>query len=174
MAESLDKAIQLARKMEMDGIEFYGGAAENAGNPQAKAFFESLQDDERRHLRIVENICFGVTANTENMPQPAETIQTVFSQADAEISADQQATAEEREAVEMALGMEEDSYDLYEEAASKADDEDQKALFERLAEEENQHYVMLENTQEYLQANQKWFLWKESGLLTGDISSLGG
>jgi rubrerythrin len=173
MAESLQDAIQLARKMEMDGIEFYGKAAEEAGNPQARKFFESLQQDERRHLRIVEKIGKGMGVDAANMPKPAETIKTVFSEAEESIAADQQATAEEKQAVEMALGMEEDSYDLYEEAAEKAEAEDQKSLFERLAEEENQHYVMLENTQEYLADNQKWFLWKESGLLTGDISSLG-
>ena len=173
MAESLQEAIQLARKMEMDGIEFYGKAAEEAGNPQAQKFFESLQNDERRHLRIVEDIGKGMGVDTTNMPKPADTIRTVFSEAEQTIAADQQATAEEKEAVEIALGMEEDSYNLYEEAAQKAEDEDQKALFERLAEEENQHYVMLENTQEYLADNQKWYLWKESGLLTGDMSSLG-
>jgi hypothetical protein len=33
---------------------------------------------------------------------------------------------------------------------------------------------MLENTREYLDNNDEWFLWKEWGLLTGDLSSLGG
>lgn len=173
MVEDLQEAIQLARKMEMDGIEFYGKAAENAGNPQAKKFFESLQDDERRHLRIVEEIGKGMGVDTQNMPAPAENIKTVFTEADQEIALDQQATAEEREAVEMALGMEEDSYKLYDDAAGHADSDNQKELFKRLAQEENQHYVMLENTQEYLEDNQKWVLWKEYGLLTGDMSSLG-
>ncbi len=173
MADSIEEAVQLARKMELDGIEFYGNAAENAGNPQAQKFFESLQSDERRHLDIVEKIGKGLGANVEEMGMPADNIQTVFSQADEAITADQQATAEEKEAVDMALAMEEDSYDLYEEAADKAEDEDQVKLFERLAKEENQHFVMLENTQEYLEEHEKWVLWDESGLLMGDMSSLG-
>ena len=53
------------------------------------------------------------------------------------------------------------------------DEEEEKELFERLAQEENQHYKMLENTDEYLNENEKWFLTQEYGLLTGDMSSLG-
>lgn len=173
MAKSLEEAVQLARKMELDGIEFYGNAADNAGNPQAEKFFQSLQSDEQRHLDIVEKIGKGMGVDVDDMSMPADNIKTVFSSTDEEIAADQQATAEEKEAVEMALGMEEDSYDLYEEAAEKAKDDDQKSLFERLAAEENQHFVMLENTQEYLEDNEKWVLWDESALLMGDMSSLG-
>lgn len=174
MNESLEEAIQTARKMEMDGIEFYGKAAENAGNPDAERFFQSLQSDEERHLDIVEKIGRGMGVDIDNMPTPEQGIRTVFSEVDPSVAADQEATAEEKEAVEIALGMEKDSYDLYDEAAENAEDEDQRALFERLAKEENQHYVMLENTLEYLQENSNWTLWKESGLLTGDMSSLGG
>ncbi|MFW6457633.1 MAG: ferritin-like domain-containing protein [Planctomycetota bacterium] len=173
MANSIEEAIQLARKMELDGIEFYGKAADNAGNPQAQKFFESLQSDEQRHLDIVEKIGKGMGVDVEGMGMPADNIKTVFSSADQEIAAGEQATAEEKEAVEMALGMEEESYDLYEEAAEKTNDDEQKSLFERLAAEENQHFVMLENTQEYLEDNGRWVLWDESALLMGDMSSLG-
>ena len=33
---------------------------------------------------------------------------------------------------------------------------------------------MLENTLDYLTGNEKWFLWNEWALITGDQSSLGG
>jgi rubrerythrin len=173
MAENLQEVIQMARKMEIDGIEFYSNAAEEAANKQAELLFSSLAQDEERHLHVIEDIAEGTGVNVEDLPKPAERIETAFTQASKQITERDVATASEKEAIKIALDMETRSYKIYEEAADKTDDEEQKALFERLAEEENQHYEMLNNTNEYLNDNKKWFLTQESGLLTGDMSSLG-
>jgi rubrerythrin len=160
MAEDINEAVQLARKMEIDGEKFYLEAAENSGVPQAQRMFESFARDERRHLRIVEDVSKGLGVDVESMPTPKENIRTVFTEARAEIDADFEVKAGELEALATAMEMETKSYRLYVDAAEKAESEKQKALFERLAEEENQHYVMLENTQEYLESNEKWWLQK--------------
>lgn len=171
MTKDLKEVVQLARKMEMDGSEFYGKAAEKAVNPQAKRLFESFAADERRHLGIVESMARGVGVDVEKMPMPRATVRTVFTSAQAGSRAGAVA-AGEREAVQDALSLERQSYRLYKHAAT-AGQGAQRALLERLASEENEHYEMLENTLEYLEDNQKWFLFREWGLLTGDMSSLG-
>ena len=112
MGYGLSEALQLARKMEMDGIEFYNEAADRAGNPQAQRFFLSLAGDESRHLEVVENIARGMGVDMEQMPTPAENIQTVFSDADVQFGPDAQVTAQESDAIETALEMERDSYRL--------------------------------------------------------------
>ena len=173
MAESMNEVIQLARKMEMDGMGFYSRAAQEAANPQALRVFESFARDEQRHLDIIERIAQDLGVDVAGMPTPAESIRTVFTNADAELDEEQKATAGEQEAIAIALGMETKSYRLYKGAAESAEDDARKALFERLALEENQHYEMLENTQQYLTDYEKWVLWDEHGLLTGDMSSLG-
>ena len=173
MAEDLEEAIQIARKMETDGIEFYTKAANEAANVQATTLFKSLAEDEKRHLSIVEDIGEGKGVDVENLPEPAERIKTAFSESKEQISEREIATAQEKDALNIALDMETKSYNIYEEAAEKTDEEEEKELFERLAQEENQHYKMLENTDEYLNENEKWFLTQEYGLLTGDMSSLG-
>ena len=173
MPESLDEVIQLASKMEMDGLKFYTEAAENAANPQGRRLFESLAADEKRHLEIIESIARGRGVDILSMPMPGENIKTVFSDADVEIGEEDRATADEKRAVELAMGMEKRSYELYHGRCEVAKDEAEKALFERLAQEENQHYEILVNTLEYLEDNNKWVLWDEWGLLTGDMSSLG-
>jgi rubrerythrin len=104
---------------------------------------------------------------------PADTIQTLFSKRESEVAGVASATGGEKDAIQTAMEMETASFELYGEAAGKASDEKTKQLFERLSEEENQHYRMLENTLQYLEDNQEWFLWTEGGLLTGDMSSLG-
>ncbi len=174
MCKNVEDVLQLARKMEMDGMEFYSNASENASNTFAARFFNSLADDERRHLKIIENISEGMGIDVAGMPLPADSIRTVFSQLEEEGAAGAPAAgAEEKEAVDLALEMEKKSFDLYAKAAKNATNDTRKKLFERLELEENQHYEMLQNTSEYLNDNQKWFLNSECGLLTGDMSPLG-
>ncbi|MBS3764095.1 MAG: ferritin family protein [Planctomycetes bacterium] len=174
MAGDLTEAIQLARKMELDGIGFYDDAAKKAGNPQAAQLFKSFSKDEERHLKIVSKVAEGMGVDVDQMPMPADEIKTVFSTAGQEIAVEAEVSASEREAIEMALEMEEKSYKLYADAAKNAGTADQRAIFERLSQEENQHYSILENTREYLDENEQWNLSEEWGLLMGDLTSLGG
>jgi len=173
MQDSLKEALQLARKMELDGIAFYTEGAIKAANPQGRRLFESLASDEERHLEVVESIAKGAGVDVSEMPRPNEGIRTAFTNAWEEIGEEGAASADEKRAIEIGLGMEEKSYKLYHESAGTATDKELAAIFTRLAEEEDQHYVILKNTLEYLEQNSKWMLWEEWGLLTGDMSSLG-
>ena len=173
MDPELKEALDKARKLELDGIEFYTKAAQRCGVPSGKRMFESFAGDERRHLTIIGEVAQGLGVDVEKMPMPRDEMRTLFSDAEVQIGEDTEASADEEEAVRIAMGMETESYRLYKGAAEKARDDVTRRLFERLAREENQHYEMLENTLEYLSDNQKWFLSKEWALIVGDQSSLG-
>ncbi len=173
MAESLQDALQQARKMEMDGIDFYNKLAEQCASEAGKAMFTSFSDDEKRHLRIIKEVAEGMGVNAADLPMPRDTIRTIFADAAAKVDDYANATQDEKDAIQVAMGMETKSFQLYTESAAQADDASVKELFERLAAQEDQHYEMLQNTLEYLNNNEAWFLWKEGGLLTGDVSSLG-
>jgi rubrerythrin len=173
MPETLQELVQLARKMETDGIKFYTQAAQISGNRQGKRLFECLVADERRHLQVVEQIARGAGVDVSKMPMPRESIKTVFSEAAVTVGEETEVSADAKKAIEIAMGMETESYKLYKRSAEAVGDKTQKAIFERLAQEENQHYEILENTLQYLTDNKKWFLWNEAALLTGDMSSLG-
>ncbi len=173
MNGKIEEVLQKARKMELDGIEFYSKASGNASNEMAKRFFASLVEDEKRHFDIIEKVGKGMGVDVESLPYPADSIKTVFSEFDDKSISEIAATAEEKDAVATALEMEKKSYDLYAEAAANAADDQQAQLFSRLEQEENQHYEMLQNTSDYLNDNEKWFLNVEGALLTGDMSSLG-
>jgi len=173
MAKGLNETVQLARKMEMDGARLYADAARKAASAPAKRLFESFAADEERHLGIVESIAKGVGVDVARMPMPRANIRTVFSSAAGSAGGGGEVTADEQEAIRTALSMEKQSYSLYHGAAAKVKDAAQRSLLERLASEENEHYEMLQNTREYIEDNQEWFLFKEWALLTGDMSSLG-
>ena len=174
MKPEFKKAVQQARKLETDGIDFYTKLAEKCASPAGKQMFASFASDEKRHLKIIKQILEGMGVAMKDVPMPRDTIRTLFTEAMGKMGEYADATKEEREAIQIALGMETQSYNLYAGSAKDAGDEQTRKLFERLAREENQHYEMLENTLEYLNSNEKWFLWKEWALISGDQSSLSG
>ncbi len=173
MNEELQEAIEKARKLEIDGTAYYTKLAQMCSVPSGKRMFESFADDERRHLRIIEDVTKGLGIDESCFAMPRETMRTLFSEAAERLDETPVVGTDEKEAVQAAMEMETKSFRLYEDAAGRAEDDDTQALFERLASEENQHYEMLENTLEYLNSNGQWFLWQEGALIVGDQSSLG-
>lgn len=173
MSQEFQDVLEKARKLEMDGAEFYEKAAEKCGVTSGRRMFESFAQDERRHYRILSEVAEGMGVDIDSMPMPRDEIRTLFTAAAERTADDAQSSAGEEEAVRIALGMEQKSYELYSKQAKTAEDEQCRLLLERLAREENQHYEMLENTLEYLTSNEKWFLWDEWALIIGDQSSVG-
>ncbi len=173
MDPEFQKALDKARKLELDGIEFYSKAAERCFVQSGKQMFESFAGDEKRHLRVICDIAKGLGVDMSKQAMPRDEIRTLFAGLPAQVGEDAQANTSDLEAIRVAMGMETESYKLYKEQAGTASDASARRLFERLSHEENQHYEMLENTLEYLTDNQKWFLWKEWALIVGDQSSLG-
>jgi len=173
MDRELERAIESALQQEADGIEYYNEAAEKCSSAAGAHMFQSFVQDEERHLRWVKETARGMGVEVGDTPMPRERIKTIFAEARGELDDSARATQDEKDAISVALDMETKSFRNYKSAGRLAADEEAVALFERLAAEENQHYEMLQNTLEYLAANDQWFLWKEGALLTGDMSSLG-
>ena len=169
----LAEVLELAQKMEADGVEYYAGLARQCGSPTAQRMFESFAADETRHLRIIKDVAKGLGVDYEQFPMPRDEIVTIFAGAGARPGDVIEATAGERDAIRLAMGMETKGFELYRDAAQRAQGEGTRQLLERLAREESQHYEMLENTLEYLSSNPRWFLWNEWALVVGDQSSLG-
>ena len=173
MNDELKEALQKARKLEIDGADYYTELAGKCSVESGRQMFHSFAADEKRHLRIIEDVAKGMGVDVEEFDMPRDRIRTLFSEKKQELEDTTEVASDEREAIEAAMGMETKSYELYRDSAEQAEGDDTRALFYRLAREENQHYEMLENTLEYLSNNEQWFLWKEWALIVGDQSSLG-
>jgi rubrerythrin len=83
------------------------------------------------------------------------------------VTEDLSVCADELEALRIGLDMEKRSYEFYAQGARDAAGKDESRLCELLALEEGEHYKMLQNTYEYLEDRDHWFLWTEQGLLDG-------
>ncbi len=159
-------AIQIAIKMETDAISFYKEAAEKAQHPVGKKMFLSIADDEKRHLQILESIFKGVDITMKDV-NPMQNIQSIFERHKDDMAERVPATANEMDALKVAMDMEKEGIEFYKKAAAEATSEKEKALFERLVKEEEKHYQVFANTYFFMSDTGNWFMWEEHSIVDG-------
>ena len=74
---------------------------------------------------------------------------------------------DEMEVFKIAMDMEKECVDFYNKHAAEATDEKEKALFEKLAQEEEEHYRVFSNTHSYLDDTGNWFMWDDHSIVEG-------
>ena len=162
----LSKAIETAVKMETDAMRFYHEAAEKTKHPFARRMFQGFVRDEDRHLKMLKEILSGMDLKIVSLHPKAE-IRTVFSELKEQMMERVSASTDEIEAVQVALDFETKGFEFYKQAAADAADERERALFSALANEEQEHYSILQNTYSFLKDTGNWFMWQEQGILEG-------
>jgi rubrerythrin len=172
MEKEQSNPIKIAIKMEIDGIAFYRKAADKTKNPLGKKMFLSFIEDEKNHLKaldmIVKGVNFDLVGDIFKGSNPKERIKTVFSQAEEDKTLErQEADADELMAIEMAMELEKKGYDYYVEISENSENEEIKKLFKILANEENQHYTILQNSHTFLSDTGNWFIWEERAMIDG-------
>jgi len=78
-----------------------------------------------------------------------------------------EATMDELEAFKIAMQMEKEGVEFYKKAAAGAKTEIEKALFERLIKEEQEHYNIFANTYFFMSDTGSWFMWEEHSIVDG-------
>lgn len=159
-------AIQIAIKMETDAISYYREAAEKTAHPVGKKMFLSIIEDEKRHLAMLQEIFKGLEITTKEV-SPMKNIKTIFEQHRDELGERVQATTDEMNALKIAMEMEKEGVEYYKKFASEAKAEKEKALFERLIKEEEQHYQVFSNTYFFMSDTGSWFMWEEHSIVDG-------
>jgi rubrerythrin len=159
-------AVELAIKQETDGIAFYRKAAEKTAHPVGKKMFLSIIEDEKRHLEALSRILKELDMTYESA-SPMEHVKTVFEENKDQMMERIPATADELEALKIALEMERASVLFYQRLASESREPKQKALFERLIPEEEEHFRIFNNTLSFLTDSGNWYMWDEYEIVDG-------
>ncbi|MBI5102198.1 MAG: ferritin family protein [Nitrospirae bacterium] len=162
----MKEAVETAIKMETDAITFYTEAAQKTVHPFGKEMFRGFVKDERRHLRMLQELFRGMKVQLE-FHRPKDAIKTVFSEQKDAMMERIKALEDELEAIRIAMKMEKDGFDYYKEAAAKAGSPEEKELFERLAVEENDHFAILNETFSFLDNTGQWYMYEERGIVEG-------
>ena len=166
MEEETMNAIEIAKKMETDAIQFYTEAARKTRYPAGKKMFEAVAEDEKHHLEMISQVIKGLHITPKDVT-PMKRVKTVFESLKGEMMQKIEASKDELEAFKIAMQMEKEGEAFYKKALAAAKTEKEKALFQRLIQEEEQHYAMFANTYQFLSDTGNWFMWEERGIVEG-------
>ncbi len=146
--------IRMALQLEKDGYAYYKKAAELCPNVYGKKIFEKLAKDEIKHLQIFKRIAEEIFGKIEEEGKEAKHLD-IFEEIDFSTKAGEYA------ALDHAIKFEERAYEYFKNAAEKAKNEKIRAVFEKIAKEEEMHKALLEAERSYLHKSGIWFDYQE-------------
>ncbi|UCE24287.1 MAG: ferritin family protein [Candidatus Zixiibacteriota bacterium] len=148
---------EFAMKMEMDGKKYYEESAARIDSPELKRILLELASDEEKHYTIFRALRDGVPVEYEEAKKTkilAE-IKNVF-----ETLRDQDRDFEfppgAKDIWLHAQKIEKDSETFYREKADEVADQHQKNILVRIADEEQKHWITMENVVKFLDRPNHW------------------
>lgn len=165
-------ALQMAIQMEIDGKEFYLKASGDSSNDLGRKLLQKLAAEEDIHQQKFREIYQAIQSKntwptTDFQPQGGKELRTVFAQAAEQMGRDIKAAESELEAVQTAIGMENKTYDYYQQQGSQASYPAEQEFYQTLAGEEKGHSLFLLDYFEFLKNPAGWFVEKEHPSLDG-------
>jgi rubrerythrin len=144
---------EYAMQMEKDGEDYYRQLAQKAGNNGVKNILTMLADEEVKHYNALEKIKTQKTqlAKSEILTD-AKNVFVQIKEAGESFDFD----INEADLYKTARDIEKKSRDFYTEKADEVTEEFQKELFLQLADEEQKHYVLLDNIIEFISRPEQW------------------
>ena len=157
------QALRQAIRLEQDGYKFYTEAAERMADPRGREMFLSLADDEKLHLRIVQDQYEALSAGkgwvsfSEALEvEPVDLDEPLFPPERAALEKAIGPEASDTDALLFAMQKENESYELYRKAAAETDDPTGKDMYQRLASYERVHFDVLMLNYEHLVSTGSW------------------
>lgn len=137
------EAIKLAIQTEKDVMDFYLKAASLTGNERGKKVFELLAKEEREHAGHFFKIYTGSDLGNfdDFMARPPKASHVMIKQLEQSLDEN----VHDRKAMELALKEEEDLLKSLRMTASHIVDPAVRAVFDRMAEETETHYAIIES-----------------------------
>ncbi|HMK43423.1 MAG TPA: ferritin family protein [Dissulfurispiraceae bacterium] len=158
-------AVEFAIKMEADAVAFYRQCADRTNNPIGRKMFLSIAEDEQYHIACAKKVAAGESFDPA-ASSPKQDMKTIYEQ-NKDAMQRLTATADEIEALKIAMKMEKEGADFYRKAAAEASSPAEKAFFECLMKDEEEHFAIFQNTCNFLSDTGNWFMWEEKGIVEG-------
>ena len=180
--------LRRAMQIERNGYRFYIDVAERAVSERGKEVFRGLAADETNHLHLLL-VEYEALESGKGWLDPDEALEQEldFDPANPDLPGEEYpeptpifaparvprlgrgvpSLDNDLAALEFAMETEQMSYDLYKTSAEEQPDQAAKEVYEMLAREENRHYVLLQNSRDYLLNNQTWWDTEELPFFEG-------
>jgi len=135
---AFEEVIQFALEREKEAVSFYRDCSEISKRSGMKQAFLEMADEEKKHVRLLENFKPGdiqkvVIKNIPNLKVSDYMVDIPFSE-----------KMGYQDLLILAMKKEESAYNLYTSLAATRDDPDLQKLFQMLAQEELKHKNRLE------------------------------
>lgn len=153
--------VKTAIRLEEDGVKFYLDVAKRSKNEMVQSMFKSLAEEELRHIKWIQENFPGADQAKQFNEDLYSNLKKVFTDIPASLKDEATGTGDDIKAVKIAIDMENKSAQIYSEWVNKSDDETIKDMFKALAETEKGHRKLLENTLEFLQHPEDWYMQEE-------------
>ncbi|AFL68088.1 ferritin family protein [Sulfurospirillum barnesii] len=163
---------EYAMKVEKDGEKYYRDLASKTDDVGLKSILTMLAEEEVKHYIVFDKMNKKEAMPTQASVDVFKSAKTIFEKLREENKACT-FSDDQIDFYKSALRSEENSYKFYVEKASMLEDEEQKAIFMRIAEEERQHMVLLENLIEYISFPQRWLENAEFNQMDGGKTIFG-
>jgi rubrerythrin len=168
-SESTITILKYAAQREMETHDFYASCLAKATISGTKEILQTLVRDEKHHYDIVTGIlqesgAAGAMKELTETPNAKTQLTKAFTHSkvtDDEFSAEH---ASVRDLLVQALDIEKESFTNYSQGFEEASDSEIKAVFKYLADEENKHYIMIDNLMSFLDNPGTW-LYEEENLI---------
>ena len=144
---------EYAMQMEKDGEDYYRQLAQKTDNNGMKTILTMLADEEVKHYNAIEKIKKQKTQIAESeILTDAKNVFVQIRESGDSFDFD----INEAELYKKARDIEEKSRDFYTEKAGEVTEAYQKELFLKLSDEEQKHYVLLDNIIEFVSRPEQW------------------
>jgi rubrerythrin len=149
-----------AIKMEVDGKNFYEKMASESRIAGLKTIFSRLAEDEQKHFDIFQALKGQTQKAVMEDSTVLEKSRNIFEEL-LQGGVRPEPVATDLEGYQYAMKLEEDSFRLYEDAAAKEQNVEVKHLLLRIAKEERNHFAILQNIFDFVNAPNEYLAWRE-------------
>ena len=158
--ENVKDAILTAIQMEKDGYSFYIKAASQTESDMGKTIFESLAQDEQRHLDVFQKMFEDKVSQDEwndLVDSSKKYAKIPIFPTDLNDAPGMDAESTELDALRMAMDAEKEAIEYYGNIRDKLGDQDTKNVIGEIIEQEKNHYSLLEKEFNHINSTGYWF-----------------
>lgn len=146
------EAVVKAARIEINGYRFYTLLAEKTGNKAAKSVFKKLAEDEKRHLKVLEDKFFPEVGFSEEITEEELVIEDYIERSGSadiftkriDVEALVRTIDSPKKALIIALDTERHSVEYFDSLSKRSSTGDGRRICKELADEERSHVSQIE------------------------------
>ena len=166
------KSLEVALNNEDQERNFYLQHKERTNNPVGKLMFGTLANDESEHYQRILELHEKLTKEgkwPETIPLKVKgtEVKSVLKGVIDSVEKSPETDKDDIEAIKIAVDFESKGVSFYENLHKSVDDPLEKEFYGMLASIEREHFLSLQDTYEYFQDPEGWYLTKEKPHLNG-------